>query len=64
MEKVWYYMRRSDRQKLGPYTDIELVKLINQEIILPLDYIWMPDLENWIRVDQSIYSIYIPVANQ
>ena len=38
----------------------ELVKLIKNEIIEGNDKIWMTDLENWITVNDSIYSVYLP----
>ena len=59
MEKVWYYMKR-DKNKYGPYSDQELIALIQQEILLAEDYIWMPDLKSWIRIGTSIYSFYLP----
>lgn len=60
MEKVWYYMRRADRSKFGPYTDNELAALIRQGILLEEDYIWMPELKGWLKVGNTIYSFYLP----
>lgn len=59
MEKVWYYMK-PDRSKYGPYTDNELIALIRQEILSGDDYIWMPEMKGWLKIANSIYSIYIP----
>ena len=59
MEKVWYYMK-PDRSKYGPYTDNELAALIRQEILNGDDYIWMTDMKGWLKISNSIYSIYIP----
>lgn len=59
MEKVWYYMKR-DRQKYGPYTDGEIIALIQQGTLTAQDYIWMPYLDAWLNVGRSIYSIYLP----
>lgn len=53
---------RADRQKFGPYTDEELVKLIRQEILTEDDWIWMPDMDSWLRVGDSVYSAYIPMT--
>jgi len=58
MDKVWYYMK-SDREKYGPYSDGELVNLIKQEILGPDDYIWMTEMEGWVRVGDSVYSFYL-----
>ena len=52
MEKVWYYMK-PDRSKYGPYSDDELAALIRQEILDGDDYIWL-------KIRNSIYSIYMP----
>ena len=60
MDKIWYYMK-SDRQKYGPYTDAELINLIKQGILTAEDYIWMPDLTNWLKIGNSIYAEYLPL---
>ena len=59
MEKVWYYMK-PDKSKYGPYSDNELAALIRQEILDGDDYIWMPDMAGWLKIRNSIYSIYMP----
>ena len=59
MDKVWYYMKR-DKSKYGPYSDNELKALIHQGIIEKDEYIWMTDMKGWLKVENSIYSIYIP----
>lgn len=58
-EKIWFYTK-GDREKYGPYTDGELVKLIQQEILTEKDLIWMVDLDHWIAIGDSIYSFYLP----
>ena len=60
MEKVWYYMAAGTRRKYGPYDDQEIAALIHQEILLANDYIWMPDMKNWVKVGNSIYSVFLP----
>lgn len=57
-DKVWYYAKE-DGQKYGPYTDEELIKLIRNGILSENDLIWMPDLDDWISVGNSIYSFYL-----
>lgn len=61
MDKVWYYTEDGDK-KFGPYTDEELAKLIQQGILTGSMYIWMTDLESWVKVSDSIYSVYLPIA--
>lgn len=57
-DKVWYYAKE-DGQKYGPYTDEELIKLIQNGILSENDLIWMTDLDDWISVGNSIYSFYL-----
>ena len=59
MDKIWYY-RNSSGEKYGPYTEEELIRLIQQQILSPDDGIWMVDLETWIPLMHSIYSFYMP----
>jgi hypothetical protein len=63
MDKIWYYMKE-DRTKYGPYTDRELANLISNKILTEDDYIWMPDLPNWIRLGDSIYSYYLKESSE
>lgn len=58
MDKIWYYTR-GDGQKYGPYTDEDLVKLIRQGILEGEDYIWTTDLDEWVQIKDTIYSIYL-----
>lgn len=59
MEKVWYYMKK-DKSKYGPYSDNEICSLINQGLLEADEYIWMPDMKGWLKVENSIYSVYLP----
>lgn len=58
-DKIWYYMK-PDKSKYGPYSEGELAALIKQEILGENDYIWMTDLEGWLKVGSSIYAFYLP----
>ena len=58
MDKIWYYTR-GDGQKYGPYTDGDLIKLIRQGILEGEDYIWTTDLDEWVQIKDTIYSIYL-----
>ena len=59
MNKVWYYTLDGE-EKYGPFSDEELVKLMNQGILTGNHYIWMTDLDEWVKVEDSIYSFYLP----
>ena len=58
-EKLWYYNKDSEEKNYGPYTDDELVRLIRQKILGENDRIWMMDLEDWLKIGDTIYSTYI-----
>ncbi len=58
-DRVWYYVK-ADRMKHGPYTDEELVGLLQKGTVEADDLIWMEDLKNWLRAGDSIYGIFIP----
>ena len=57
-EKIWYYAK-PDGSKFGPYTDEELVRLLQNGILTKDDFIWMTDFENWMKIENSIYSFYL-----
>lgn len=59
-DRIWYYTR-GDGQKYGPYTDEELVKLIQQGILTEEDYVWTMELSQWAMIGDTIYSSYIPM---
>ena len=50
MDRLWYYTKRGSTEKFGPFTDAELVQFNKQEILCKDDYIWMPDLKNWLEI--------------
>lgn len=50
----------ADKTKYGPFTDRELVGLIQHEILNEESWIWMPDMDNWVKIGNSIYSVYLP----
>ena len=58
MDKIWYYTS-GDGQRYGPYTDEDLIKLIRQGILEGEDYIWTTDLDEWVQIKDTIYSIYL-----
>ncbi len=58
MNRVWYYTL-DGAEKPGPYSDDELVRLIQQNIVTAEHYIWMVDLASWIPVRESIYAFYL-----
>lgn len=59
MDKIWYYLNHVTKEKNGPFTDEELIRLLNQNVVDVDDYIWMAEFENWLKVEDSIYSLYV-----
>ncbi len=58
-DKVWYYTLDGS-EKFGPYTDEDFIKLIQQDIVTPEHYIWMPYFENWMKLGDTVYASYSP----
>lgn len=58
-DKTWYYAKPTG-EKFGPYSEGEIIKLIQNGLLNADDYIWMVDLDNWVTVGNSIYSFYMP----
>ncbi len=58
-EKLWYYNKAGSTEKPGPFSDEELTKLIWQGILTGEDLIWMVDLDEWLKIGDSIYSVYL-----
>ncbi|HCY06215.1 MAG: DUF4339 domain-containing protein [Erysipelotrichaceae bacterium] len=56
-DKTWYYFKNN--QKEGPFTENEIIKLIQHQIIEGDDYIWMLDLNDWVLLKNSLFSIYM-----
>ena len=56
-DKTWYYLKNN--QKEGPFTENEIIKLIQHQIING-DYIWMLDLNDWVLLKNSLFSLYMP----
>lgn len=54
---IWYY--RNNRKKEGAFTEEELIKLIQKGILEAADEIWMLEMENWMKLGDSIYSFYL-----
>lgn len=56
--KPWFVLR--NEEKLGPYSDEELVAMIENGIVGKTDYLWMFELGGWIKVSDCIYQYYLP----
>ncbi|MEE8807007.1 MAG: DUF4339 domain-containing protein [Lactimicrobium sp.] len=64
-EKIWYYMKNDgSKDKYGPYSDKELSNLISKGILDGNDWIWMPDLSQWMKIGNTIYSFYLTESSE
>ncbi|NLC97099.1 MAG: DUF4339 domain-containing protein [Erysipelotrichaceae bacterium] len=61
-DKTWYYLKNG--QKEGPFNESEIIKLIKVGVLEAEDHIWMLDLKDWVLVDNSLFSIYMPVKEE
>ena len=60
MENNLWYVRRQDGKKEGGFTDEQLKALIDKGIVEGPDEIWTMKMKNWMKLEDSIYSFYIP----
>ena len=60
MENNQWYVRRQDGKKEGGFTDEQLKALIDKGIVEGQDEIWTMKMNNWMKLEDSIYSFYIP----
>ena len=58
MDRIWYYSKGGE-ENFGPYTEEDLIRLLQKHILNENDYIWMSRLDDWIRIGDSIYSFYL-----
>ena len=61
MEKAVFYYRSNEEKSIA-YTETEFIKLIQNETIKPTDEIWMTKLQDWIKLEDSIYCFYMKKA--
>lgn len=54
----WYTRRNG--QKEGSFSDRELAALIRQEILCEDDEIWTMQMQNWMKIKESVYRFYLP----
>lgn len=54
----WYVMKGENR--FGPFSYIDLVKMMQQKVIFPFDHVWHAGLDSWKRVAQ--FSEFDPEA--
>jgi len=60
-ERIWYYATTAG-DRFGPYSEEELIRLLQKGLVRAEDYIWVVDFETWMNVGKSIYSFYLPVT--
>ena len=60
MENNLWYVRHQDGRKEGGFTDEQLKALIDKGIVEGQDEIWTMKMQNWMKLEASIYSFYIP----
>lgn len=56
-DKKWFF--ENDKGKEGPFTETEFIQMIENNIIGKNNLIWTFDLQNWIKLQDSVYVFYI-----
>lgn len=56
-KKIWYYVLNN--QSVGPYTQTEMIQMIQEKKILANTYIWKSGLQDWIYVKNSELAAYL-----
>jgi hypothetical protein len=46
----WHVLKGED--KFGPYTYVEMIKMLQNNTVFSFDYVWSPHLENWTAVGE------------
>ena len=54
-----WYVRRANGIKEGGFTDQELIALLRKGIVEAQDEIWVTRMEDWMKVEETIYSLYL-----
>ena len=57
MERLTH--KRANGIKEGGFTDQELIALLRKGIVEAQDEIWMTRMEDWMKVEETIYSLYL-----
>ncbi len=47
-ELEWYLFK--DNNQMGPYTYIEVVKMLQEKMIFDFDYVWASELDTWTKI--------------
>jgi hypothetical protein len=45
---IWFVLK--GEQKFGPYSQLDLIKMLQERALYEFDYIWNPNLDNWKRM--------------
>ena len=60
--QIFHILRNGEQEPIGPYSQNELVELLNQEQIRADDYVYYPELEGWKPLSQ-VFDLHQEVAN-
>ncbi|MBL7542291.1 MAG: DUF4339 domain-containing protein [Bdellovibrionaceae bacterium] len=47
-EKAWYVLK--DNNNYGPFSQAEIIQMLQAKIIYEYDFLWQPDMESWKRL--------------
>lgn len=62
LEQIFYY--RTTTKQEGPFTEEEMIRMIQTGLIDAECEMLILEMENWIKLKDSIYSFYMPKEKQ
>ena len=59
--QIFHVLRRGEEEPIGPYSQNELVELLNTEQIHSFDYVYYPELSGWKKLSQ-VFDLHQKVS--
>ncbi len=60
--QIFHILRQGEQEPIGPYSQNELVTMLNSDIIHANDYVYYPELDGWKRLNQ-VFDFHQEVTN-
>ena len=45
--QIFHILKRGEQEPIGPYSQIQIVQLLNEDLIKSSDYVYYPELSGW-----------------
>lgn len=60
--QIFHVLRQGETEPIGPYSQNQLVELLNEEAIRPNDFVYYPELSGWKSLSQ-VFDLHQRIAN-